>query len=101
MVKTQHLLHVVVVSIVAAVSCNRGRARVLEVVYVSAPQAVLRDRVAAVFEKVGIVKNGDRIEVIDHHRRFLKVHTSAGLEGWLEQRYTISQQTYDQLQKLS
>ncbi|PWT88498.1 MAG: hypothetical protein C5B55_12990, partial [Blastocatellia bacterium] len=25
----------------------------------------------------------------------------AGVEGWLEQRYTISQQTYDQLQKLA
>jgi SH3-like domain-containing protein len=74
---------------------------VLEVVYVSAPQAALRDRVAAVYEKVGIVKNGDRIEVIDRDRRFLKVRTPAGLEGWLEQRYTISQQTYDQLQKLA
>ena len=101
MLKKWLLLLVILVSIVAAVSCNRGRARVLEVVYVSAPQAVLRDRVAAVFEKVGIVKNGDRIEVIDRDRRFLKVRTSAGLEGWLEQRYTISQQTYDQLQKLS
>ena len=100
-IKKRLLLLVVAVSILAAVSCNRGRARVLEVVYVSAPQAVLRDRVAAVFEKVGIVKNGDRIEVIDRDRRFLKVRTSAGLEGWLEQRYTISRQTYDQLQKLS
>ena len=70
-------------------------------VYVSAPQAALRDRVAAVYDKVGIVKNGDRIEVIDRDRRFMKVRTSAGLEGWLEQRYTISQQTYDQLQKLA
>jgi SH3-like domain-containing protein len=74
---------------------------VLEVVYVSAPQAALRDRVAAVYEKVGMVKNGDRIEVIDRDRRFLKIRTSSGVEGWLEQRYTISQQTFDQLQKLA
>ena len=85
-IKKRLLVLVIAVSILAAVSCNRGRARVLEVVYVSAPQAVLRDRVAAVFEKVGTVKNGDRIEVIDRDRRFLKVRTSAGLEGWLEQR---------------
>jgi SH3-like domain-containing protein len=81
-------------------SCNRGRARAIDVVYVSAPQAALRDRVAAVYEKVGVVKNGDRVEVLDRDRRFLKVRTAGGVEGWLEQRYTISQQTYDQLQKL-
>jgi SH3-like domain-containing protein len=71
------------------------------VVYVSAPQAALRDRVAAVYEKVGIVKNGDRLDVLDRDRRFLKIRTAAGVEGWLEQRYTISQQTYAQLQKLA
>ncbi len=69
--------------------------------YVSAPQANLRDRVAAVYEKVAVVKNGERVEVLDRDRRFLKVRTAAGLEGWLEQRYTISQQTFDQLQKLA
>jgi len=81
--------------------CNRGRAKPIDVVYVSAPQAALRDRVAAVYEKVGVVKNGDRLDVLDRDRRFLKVRTAAGVEGWLEQRYTISQQTYDQLQKLA
>ena len=70
-------------------------------VYVSAPQAALRDRVAAVYEKVGMVKNGDRLDVLDRDRRFVKVRTAGGVEGWLEQRYTISQQTYDQLQKLA
>jgi SH3-like domain-containing protein len=81
--------------------CNRGRAKPIDVVYVSAPQAALRDRVAAVYEKVGIVKNGDRLDVLDRDRRFLKVRTVGGIEGWLEQRYTIGQQTYDQLQKLA
>jgi hypothetical protein len=37
--------------------CGRGRGRVLEVMYVSAPQAFLRDRVAAVYNKTGTVKN--------------------------------------------
>jgi SH3-like domain-containing protein len=91
----------VLVLVLGLCACNRGRAKVLEVVYVSAPQAALRDRVAAVYDKVGIVKNGDRVEVIDRDRRFVKVRTAANLEGWLEQRYTISQQTYDQLQKLA
>jgi hypothetical protein len=74
---------------------------VLEVVYVSAPQASLRDRVAAVYTKVGTVKNGDRVSVIDREKRFVKVRTDDGLEGWLEQRYVISQQVYDSFQKIS
>jgi len=69
--------------------------------YVSAPQASLRDRVAAVYTKVGTVKNGDRVGVIDREKRFVKVRTDDGTEGWLEQRYVISQQVYDSFQKLS
>jgi SH3-like domain-containing protein len=81
--------------------CNRGRGKVLEVSYVSSPQVALRDRVAPVYEKVGIVKNGDRVEVLERERRFLRVRTAGGQEGWLEQRYVISQQTFDSLQKLA
>jgi len=82
------------------VACKRGHGRVLEVDYVSAPQANLRDRVAAVYNKVGYVKNGDRVEVLDRDRRFVKVRTTSGLEGWMEQRYLVSQQVFDQMQKL-
>ena len=82
-------------------ACNRGRGRVIDVAYVSAPQVALRDRVAPVFEKTGIVKNGDRVEVMDRERRFLKVRTGTGAEGWIEQRYVITQQVYNQLQKLA
>jgi len=80
--------------------CSRGR-KVLEINYVSAPQVALRDQVSAVYKKVGSVKNGDRVEVLDRERRFVKVRTAAGLEGWMEQRYLISQKIYDQLQKLA
>ncbi len=85
---------------VFSAGCNRGRGRVLEVAYVSAVQANLRDRVAAVYEKAGVVKNGERVEVLDHDRRFVKVRTSTGVMGWIEQRYLVSQQVFDQLQKL-
>jgi SH3-like domain-containing protein len=81
--------------------CNRGRGRVLEVAYVSGVQVSLRDRVAAVYEKAGVVKNGDRVEVLDHDRRFVKVRTATGATGWMEQRYLVSQQVFDQLQRLT
>ena len=82
-------------------ACNRGRGRVLEIAYVSGVQVNLRDRVAAVYEKAGLVKNGDRVEVLDRDRRFVKVRTATGQMGWMEQRYLVSQQVFDQLQKLT
>ena len=82
-------------------ACNRGRGRVLEVAYVSGVQATLRDHVAAVYEKAGVVKNGERVEVLDHDRRFVKVRTADGTTGWMEQRYLVSQEVFDQIQKLT
>ena len=82
-------------------ACNRGRHRVLEVNYVSAVQATLRDQVSTVYNRVGTVKNGDRVEVLEHEKRFSRVRTATGLEGWIEQRYLVDQQTFDGLQKLT
>ena len=82
-------------------ACNRGRHHVLEVAYVSAPQAALRDQVAAIFNRVGNVKNGERVEVLEREKRFARVRTASGLEGWIEQRFLVDQKTFDALQKLT
>ncbi|MBS1850014.1 MAG: SH3 domain-containing protein [Acidobacteria bacterium] len=81
--------------------CDRGRGKSREVAYVSAPQAILRDQVAAVFNKVAIVRNAERLEVLDRDRRFVKVRTANGAEGWLEQRYVVTQQVFEAFQKLA
>ena len=73
----------------------------LEAAYVSAPQAALRDQVAAIYNRVGTVKNGERVEVLEHEKRFARVRTSSGIEGWIEQRYLVDQKTFDALQKLT
>jgi hypothetical protein len=82
-------------------ACNRGRRGPKEYVYVSAPQVILRDQVAAVYNKVGVAKNGDRLQVLDRDRRFVRVRADGGLEGWVEQRNLIPQTVFDKLQVLS
>lgn len=77
------------------------RNRVLEVDYVSAPQVTLRDQLAQAYNKVGTAKNGERVEVFDRQRRFAKVKTAGGVEGWVEQRYLVGQPVYDAFQKLA
>jgi SH3-like domain-containing protein len=82
-------------------SCGRGRGRAQEIAYVSAPQAILRDHVSAVFNKTGVVKNGDRVQILERERRFARVRTAGGAEGWIEQRALVPQSVYDGFQKLA
>ncbi|MCU1298250.1 MAG: hypothetical protein JWO91_2528 [Acidobacteriaceae bacterium] len=86
--------------LVPFVGCGKGRSRAQEIAYVSAPQAILRDHVAAVYQKTGVVKNGERLEVLEREKRFVRVRNSSGAEGWIEQRYLVSQSVYDGFQAL-
>ncbi len=91
----------VMAAILLLPACGRGRHRILEIAYVSAPQAALRDQVAAIFNRVGNVKNGERVEVLEREKRFARVRTATGLEGWIEQRFLVDQKTFDAVQKLT
>src|SRR5581483_3026265 len=82
-------------------ACSRHRERVIEVAYVSAPQVTLRDQLAQLYNKVGTVKNGDRVDVLDRERRFAKVRTAEGVEGWVEQRYLVTQKVFDAFQSMA
>jgi SH3-like domain-containing protein len=87
--------------LLALAACHPHGRRALEINYVSAPQATLRDQVATIYNRVGTVKNGERVEVLDHEKRFARVRTVGGLEGWVEQRYLVNQPTFDALQALT
>ena len=69
--------------------------------YVSAPETSLRDRVATMYNKIGTVHSGDRVEVLEKQRRFLRVRTDGGQEGWIEERSLVPQDVYDAFQKLA
>lgn len=91
---------VVLVSLLAA-GCGRAAGPAKEYGYVSARRAYLRDRIAMVYNKVATLQNGDRVQILDRKRRFLKVRTDAGEEGWIEQRFVAGQDVYDALQQLA
>jgi len=69
--------------------------------YVSAAETSLRDRVATMYNKVGSVHNGERVEILEKQRRFVRVRTDAGQEGWIEERSLVPQDVYDSFQKLA
>ena len=96
------LIPLLLVILVTTSGCKRHGGRTGEVAYVSAPMVPLRDRVATVFNKVGTAKNAERVEVLErtNNRRFVRVRTSNGVEGWIEQRSLVDQKVFDGFQKL-
>ena len=80
--------------------CSRKSIVHHDYMYVSASETSLRDRVATMYNKVGTVENGDRVEVLERQRRFLRVRTDKGQEGWIEERSLVPQDVYDGFQKL-
>src|SRR5206468_12941946 len=55
----------------------------------------------AVSNRVGVPKNGEPLEVLERSRRFVKVRSANGAEVWMEQRYLVNEQVYNQIQKLT
>lgn len=99
----RHFLAAYMFLAVVVAGCKSEFSGKAEYVYVAAPEAALRDRVATIYNKTGTVHNGDRLQVIERlqNRRFVRVRTSRGEEGWLQERYVASQQTFDQFQRLA
>jgi SH3-like domain-containing protein len=81
--------------------CKRGSLRSNEIAYVAVPQAVLRDRLATLYNKVGTVTNGQKVEILERQKRFVKVRTAGNQEGWIEQRYLAGQDVFDGFAKLA
>jgi len=81
--------------------CSRLRPKpAAQYVYVTAKQTFLRDRVAAVSNRTATVENGDRLEVLDRGRRFVKVQTAKGEQGWIDEKVVATQDVFDQFDKL-
>lgn len=70
-------------------------------VYVSARKAFLRERLAAVTNRVADLKNGERLLVVAQERRFYKVKTAAGSVGWIDDLQVIDQADYDKFSALA
>lgn len=74
-----------------------------EYAYVAVSEAGLRDHVSTVYNKTGVVHNGERVQILERmqSKRFLRVRSPRGEEGWVQERFLVDQQTFDQFQRLA
>lgn len=66
----------------------------------TAKQTYLRDRVAAVSNRTGTVENGEKLQVLEKGRRFFRVQTPKGEQGWIDERAVATQDIFDQFEAL-
>jgi hypothetical protein len=86
---------------VALSGCSKLRPKPpAQYVYVTAKQTFLRDRVAAVSNRTGTVENGDKLQILEHGRRFVKVQTAKGEQGWIDEKAVATQDIFDQFEAL-
>jgi SH3-like domain-containing protein len=99
-----HRTIIALLLLLAVCGCGKDSAGTgAEEAYISAPQVVLRDRVAAVYNKVGLVSNGDRVRVLERssNKRFVRIRTADAKEGWIEQRYLVGPDVFNGFEKLA
>jgi SH3-like domain-containing protein len=87
--------------LVAMGGCSRLKPKLsAQYVYVTAKQTFLRDRVAAVSNRTATVGNGDRLQVLERGRRFVRVQTEKGEQGWIDEKVVATQEIFDQFDAL-
>ena len=86
---------------VVLVGCASLRPRPpAQYVYVTAKETFLRDRLAAVTNRTGTVENGEKLEVLEHARRYFRVRTPKGEMGWIDEKAVATQEVFDAFQAL-
>lgn len=73
---------------------------VIGTAYVSTSTVNLRDRLGATQTAVGAVRFGEKVQILERRRRWIRVRTASGREGWLEQRHLVGEDVLKQFEAL-
>src|SRR5258706_1889637 len=88
---------------VALVGCTSRAAQQPStgIAYAGPANLNLRKDLAPKAPVVGVAHHGDRLDVIDSRRRFIKVRTAQGVEGWTDSNLLLTEQHMNDLRRLA
>ncbi|MBV9612690.1 MAG: SH3 domain-containing protein [Acidobacteriaceae bacterium] len=85
--------------LIGLAGCGRDSSDVLGQAYVAPVSLNLRREVAQKNSSVAVLKHGQRVSVIDIRRRFVKVRTANGEEGWVDSLQLLSPEQMEQIRR--
>src|ERR1022692_4560745 len=83
--------------------CAKGppRAQPVGEAFVGPATLKIRGDIPLQSSTVTTVKHGDRLEILQTRRRFLRVRTPSGAEGWTDERQLLASGDMDSLRDLN
>lgn len=85
----------------AACSTRSSREPALATAYAGPMTLQVRDELAARSGLAATLKHGERVDIIGRRRRFYKIRTAAGAEGWVDGRQLLTPEDMDALNGLA
>lgn len=90
---------IVAIALTCLAACGRDAAEVIGHAYVAPEKLALRRDLMQKNGTVAVLNHGERVDIIDVRRRFVKVRTSKGRQGWIDSLQLLSQEQMDQIQQ--
>ncbi|MEO8100845.1 MAG: SH3 domain-containing protein [Acidobacteriota bacterium] len=88
-------------ALLSGCSWGGGKQPVLGYAYTAPASLNLRDELGLRASTVATVQHGERLQIIETKRKFVKVRTAQGAEGWTDSALLMGQAQMDDLAKLS
>ena len=93
----------IAIALLGICACSKGppRAQPIGEAFVGPAVLKIRSDIPLQSSTVTTVKHGDRLQILQTRRRFLRVRTPHGVEGWTDERQMLAASDMDSLRKLT
>ena len=85
--------------LLASTGCGTDSPQVLGQAYVAPATLNLRSQLTQKNSTVAVLKHGEHVSIIDARRRFVKVRTDKGVEGWVDSTELLSPDEMNQIHR--
>jgi hypothetical protein len=83
----------------ALTGCGTQSSSAIGEAYVAPASINLRRELTQKNSTVAVLKHGDRVSILDVRRRFVKVRTAKGVEGWIDSTQLLSPEQMNQIRR--